>query len=215
MKSYVVIGLGQFGSALARQLCSLGNEVLAVDRQADLVQKICGDVTGAVVADAGNQEALRALGVAEYDCAVVAIENDLSASILATMNLQELGVSSIVCQAQDEDHRRILLRLGADRVVIPEQDMAARVAQSLSGPGVMEQIERSGDCGIAEIPAPRSWVGKSLRELDVRAKLGVTVLAVKTSDGVKVSPKAEYITREEDIMVILGDNDALAVVQKQ
>lgn len=214
MKSYVVIGLGRFGSSIACDLGKLGNEVLAVDRHEDLVQQICGEVTNAVVADASDQEVLRALGVSDCDCAVVAIGDDLAASVMATMNLRELGVPNIVCKAYDEAHRRILLKLGADRVVIPEQEVAARLAHSLSSPNVLEYIELSSDYGIVEVSAPKGWVGKSLRELNIRAKLGVTVIAVKAPNGVKVSPTADYVTKEEDIMVILGDYDALSVVQK-
>lgn len=214
MKSYVVIGLGRFGSSIACELCKLGNEVLAVDCHEDLVQQISGDVTSAVVADASDQEVLRALGVSDCDCAVVAIGDDLAASVMATMNLRELGVPNIVCKAYDEAHRRILLKLGADRVVIPEQEVAVRLAHSLSSPNVLEYIELSKDYGIVEVSAPRTWIGKSFRELNIRAKLGVTVIAVKNPDGVKVSPTADYVTKQEDTMVLLGDYDALSVVQK-
>ena len=121
MNSFVVIGLGRFGSALARQLCQLGAEVLAMDVSADLVQQISQDVTHAVVGDARDKEVLRVLGVREMDCAIIAIGEDLAASVLTVMNLKELGVPYVVCKAHDETHRRVLLKLGADRVVIPEQ----------------------------------------------------------------------------------------------
>ncbi len=214
MKSYVVIGLGRFGSSIACTLCSLGNEVLAVDRHVDLVQQISGDVTNAVVADAGDQEVLRALGVSDCDCAIVAIGDDLAGSVMATMNLKELGIPMVVCKANDEAHRRILLKLGADRVVIPEHEVAGRLAHSLSSPNVLDYIELSNDYGIVEVSAPHSWIGKNFRELNIRAKLGVTVIAVKNPNGVQVSPTADYVTKEADVMVILGDYDSLSVVQK-
>ena len=131
MKSYVVIGLGRFGSALARQLCQRGAEVLAMDIHADLVQQIAADVTHAVVGDARDKDVLRALGVRDMDCAVIAIGEDLAASVLTVMNLKELGVPYVVCKAHDETHRRVLEKLGGDRGVIPEQEHAQRLGRSL------------------------------------------------------------------------------------
>lgn len=213
MKTYVVIGLGRFGSCVARQLCTLGGEVLAIDTSSELVQQISGDVTSSVVADAQDKDVLKALGVGDCDCAVVAIGDDLGASVLATMNLKELGVPYIVCKAHDETHRKVLEKLGADKVLIPEKEGAERTARSLISPNVLEYIELSRDYGIVEVPAPRSWTGKSIKELNVRAKLGVNIIAVEGGNAVNVSPSADYVVKKDDVMVILGDYDALAVVQ--
>ena len=214
MKSFVVIGLGRFGSAAARQICALGGEVLAIDTNTELVQQISGEVTNAVTADAQDKDVLKALGVGDCDCAVVAIGDDLGASVLATMNLKELGVPRVVCKAYDETHRRVLEKLGADKVVIPEREVAERMAHSLISPNVLEYIELSADYGIVEVPAPRSWAGKSIKDLNVRAKLGVNIIAVESGDRVNVSPGADYVIQKCDVMVILGEYDALAVVQK-
>ena len=214
MKSYVVIGLGLFGQALARQLCALGAEVLVMDVRSDLVQLIANDVTHAVVGDAQDKEVLRALGVRDFDCAIVSIGDDLAASVLITMNLMELKVPYIVCKAHDETHRRVLEKLGADRVVIPEQENAQRLGRSLHSHNVLEYIELSEDYGILEIPAPRSWIGKTLKELNVRAKLGVNIIAVESGEKTNVSPSADYQIQEKDIMVVLGDNYSLEAVQK-
>ena len=214
MKSYVVIGLGLFGQALARQLCMLGAEVLAVDVRSDLVQQVANDVTHAVVGDAQDKEVLRALGVRDMDCAIVSIGDDLAASVLITMNLMELEVPYIVCKAHDETHRRVLEKLGANRVVIPEQENAQRLGRSLHSHNVLEYIELSEDYGILEIPAPRSWIGKTLKELNVRAKLGVNIIAVESGEKTNVSPSADYLIQEKDIMVVLGDNYSLEAVQK-
>jgi len=214
MKSYVVIGLGRFGSEVARRLCGLGCEVLAVDTHSELVQQISADVTHAVVADARDKEVLRALGVKEFDCAVIAIGGSLADSVLATMNVKELGVPRVVCKAHDETHRQVLLKLGADQVVIPEQEQAFRLARSLSSHNVLDYIELSSEYGIVEVPAPKSWVGKSLKELNVRAKLGLNILAVKQGSHINVSPAADYAIGELDILVVLGDTDALEKVQK-
>ncbi len=214
MKSYVVIGLGRFGQTLARQLCMLGAEVLAMDISNDLVQQVADDVTHGVVGDAQDKDVLRALGVRDFDCAIVAIGSDLAASVLTVMNLQELEVPYIICKAHDETHRRVLEKLGVNRVVIPEQENAARLARSLNSHNVLDYIELSEDYGILEIPAPRTWIGKTLKELNVRAKLGVNIIAVESGNKTNVSPTADYRILEGDILVVLGDNYSLEAVQK-
>ena len=214
MKSFVVIGLGRFGTMAARRLCQLGGEVLALDTKSELVQQVAGDVTQAVVADARDKEVLRALGVADFECGIVAIGDSLGDSVLATMNLKELGVPYVVCKAYDETHRQVLKKLGADRVVIPEQENAVRLAKSLSSQNVLDYIELSEDYGIIEVPAPKSWQGKSLRDLNVRAKLGVNIIAIEREEQINVSPAADFQIMEGDIMVVLGDTDALSAVQK-
>ena len=214
MKSYVVIGLGRFGASLARQLCKLGAEVLALDVKGDLVQQVASEVTHAVVGDAQDKEVLRALGVRNMDCAIIAIGDNLAASVLITMNLKELGIPFIVCKAHDETHRKVLEKLGVDRVVIPEQEYAQRLARTLNSHNVLDYIELSQDYGILEVPAPKSWIGKCINELNVRAKLGVNIIAVENGDKTNVSPAADYRIQEGDVMVVLGDSYALSRVQK-
>ena len=214
MKSYIVIGMGRFGTQVAKRLYELGCEVLAIDRSSDLVQPMANLVTQAVVGDARDKEVLRALGAKDFECAIVAIGDNLADSVLATMNLKELGVPCIVCKAHDETHRQVLRKLGADRVVIPEQEQADRLAKNLSSPNVLDYIELSEEYGIIEIPAPKSWQGKSLKELNVRAKLGVNIIAVKRGGQINVSPAADYQILEGDIMVVLGDTAALNAVQR-
>ena len=214
MQSYMVIGLGRFGSQIARRLCELGCEVLAVDDSNDRVQQISSDVTHAVVADAQDKEVLRALGASKFDCAIVAIGGSLADSVLATMNLKELNVPKIVCKAHDETHRKVLLKVGADQVVIPEQENADRLAKSLSSFNMLDYIELSDAYGIVDVPAPQCWLGKSLKELNVRAKLGVNILAVRHEGQINVSPSADYQIQAGDVMVILGDTAALKAVQK-
>lgn len=214
MKSFVVIGLGRFGSEAARALCRQGCEVLAIDTNGELVQQVSDEITQAVVADARDKEVLRALGVKEFDCGIVAIGDSLADSVLATMNLKELNVPYVVCKAYDETHRQVLKKLGADRVVIPEKENADRLAKSLSSPNVLDYIELSQDYGIIEIPAPKSWYDKSLIELNVRAKLGVNILAVKRDGGITVSPAADFRVAQNDVLVVLGNTAALEAVQK-
>ena len=214
MKSYIVIGLGRFGSETARRLCELGCEVLAVDTDAEQVQHLSDAVTQAVVADARDKGVLKALGAEDFDCGIVAIGDNLGDSVLATMNLKELGVPYVVCKAHDETHRQVLLKLGADKVVIPEQEQANRLARNLSSPNVLDYIELSDACGIIEVPAPAPWVGKSLKELNVRAKLGVNIIAIKQDNHINVSPGADYEISLGDVMVVLGETSQLNAVQK-
>lgn len=214
MKSFIVIGLGRFGSETARSLCRQGCEVLAIDISNELVQQISDDVTQAVVGDARDKEVLRALDAKSFDCGIVAIGDSLGDSVLATMNLKELGVPYVVCKAHDETHREVLKKLGADRVVIPEKENAARLAKSLGSANVLDYIELSEDYGIIETPAPAQWDGKSLIELNVRAKLGVNILAIKRDGNITVSPAADHRILNGDILVVLGDTAALKAVQK-
>ena len=214
MKSCVVIGLGRFGSEVARELCRQGCQVLAMDINQELVSQIANDVTHAVVGDGQDKGVLRALGVREFDCGVIAIGDDLAASVLVTMNLKELGVAQVICKAHDETHRRVLEKLGADRVVIPEQEQGARLARSLSSRNVLDYIELSREYGIIEIPVPGSWRDKSLKELNVRAALGLNILAIRRGGQINVSPGADFIFEQQDIVVVLGDSTALKKVQK-
>lgn len=188
MKTYVVVGLGRFGQSIACRLCELGNEVLALDKNPEYVQQISNFVTQAVVADAQDSDVLRALGIRNYDCAIVAIGKDLSASVLATLNFKEMGIPLVVCKAHDENHRKVLEKIGADRVVVPEREFANKLAQSLATSNVLEYIELSADYGISEFEAPAAWNGKSLRQLNVRARVGVNILAIRRGDGFRCLP---------------------------
>ncbi len=214
MKSFVVVGLGRFGSEVARQLYIQGCEVLAIDNSAELVQQISDHVTQAVIADARDKEMLRALGVKDFDCAIVAIGDSLSDSVLTTMNLKELGVPCVVCKAHDDTHRQVLIKLGADRVVIPEKEYGDRLAKSLSSHNVLDYIELSDDYGIIDVPAPAVWHNKSLMDLNIRAKMGVNILAVKREGKITVSPSADFCILQDDVLVVLGDVQALKAVQK-
>jgi len=214
MRSYIVVGLGRFGSEVARKLYGLGCEVLAIDTNAELVQQFSNEVTHAVVGDARDKEVLRALGARNFDCGIVAIGDSLADSVLATMNLKELEVGYLVCKAHDETHRQVLMKLGADKVVIPEKENAYRLAKSLSSANVLDYIELSEEYGIIEVPAPKSWQEKSLLELNLRAKLGVNIIAIHRNGKTTVSPLADFRIQQGDIMVVLGETASLEAVQK-
>lgn len=214
MKSCIVIGLGRFGSEVARRLHGYGCEVLAMDTCSECVQQVSDQVTHAVVGNAQDKDVLRALSAQDFECAIVAIGESLGDSVLATMNLKELGVPRVICKAHNEVHRQVLLKMGADQVVIPEKEHAARLAKSLSSRNVLDYIELSEEYGIIEVPAPNSWLNKSLKELNVRAKLGLNILAVRRDGKIDVSPAADFTIEGGDIMVVLGDSAALKAVQK-
>ena len=209
MKSYVVVGLGRFGSEVARQLYLQGCEVLAMDMSSELVQQVSPDVTHAVVADGRDKEVLKALGVRNFDCGIVAIGDDLAASVLATMNLKELGLSYVVCKAHDDTHRKVLEKLGADRVVIPEQENAARLAKSLSTPNVLEYIELSEEFGIMEIEPRDSWIGKTIRTLELRSRYGANVIALRRGEKISIPPDIDAPLDSDCALVILGSYEAL------
>ena len=215
MKSFLVVGLGRFGTAVAMTLRDLGNEVMVIDENPEKVQKISDHVTYAVVADARDEEVLESLGAQNFDCAVVAIGDNLAANILVTLNLKALGVPQIICKARDEQQRRALEKIGADRVLIPEREMGMKLAQSLTSTSILDYIELSSQCGIAEIKTPASWVGRTLRDINVRAKYGVTVIALRSSSGeLSVSFSPDEALTQESVLVILGTNDQLAGVEK-
>lgn len=213
-KTYVVIGLGKFGSAIAAQLYDLGNEVLAIDDSPELVARVEPHVTCAVVGDARDEEVLRSLGVGNYDCAIVGIGSDLATSVIVTLNLKELKVGKILCKATDEVQKSALEKVGADRVVIPEREMGIKLAQALSSSSVLDFIELSKDYGIAETTMPQAWVGQTLRGLNVRAKYGVNIIAIKENGKFNVSPAPDEALKEGTILVVLGRADQLSRLGK-
>ena len=216
MKTYLVVGMGRFGTAVALKLQELGNEVMVIDENEEQIQRISNDVTYAVVGDARDEDVLESLGVQNMDCAIVAIGQDLAASVLITLNLKSLGVPQVICKAPNELYKRALEKVGADRVVIPEREMGIKLAQNLVSSSVLDYIELSRECGIAEIVTPKAWVGKSVRELNIRAKYGVNIIALRDefSDSVTVNLGPEYCLKAADVMVILGNNEDLLRVQQ-
>lgn len=215
MKTFAVIGLGRFGAAVAEKLMTLGHSVLAIDESQQLVAQLADRVTRAVVADAREEDVLRSLGVQNVDCAVIAIGSDVAASILVTMLCKELGIGQVACKAGSREHKRALIKLGADRVIIPEQEMGDKLAQSLISGNVLEQIALSEEYSIAELAAPASWAGKTLRALDIRAKYHVSVIALRRGDDFTVSPGADAAIAAGDTLVALGTVRDLARVMKR
>lgn len=218
MKQFAVIGIGRFGKALAERLYELGHEVLAIDVDEEEIQKISDKVTHAVTADATDENVLRSMGVRNFDVGIVAIGSDIQSSIIVTLMLKEIGVKYIVAKAQNELHAKVLLKIGADRVVFPERDMGVRVAHNLIATNILEYIELSPEYSIIEFAVFPSWVGGNLRDLNLRVKYGINVVAIRNENDdefVNVSPKADEILKEGDILVVIGSNEDLKKLEKK
>ena len=214
MKQFVVVGLGRFGSSLAETLAEKEFDVLAIDINQERVQNMSNIVTHSVEADATDEQALKTLGVRNFDVAVVSIGNDIHSNILATLILKELGVPYVVVKAQDRLHGKILKKVGADRVVYPERDMGMRIAHNLISSNVLDYIEFAKDYSIVEIIATKNMVGKSLAELELRTRFGVNVMAIKRGDDLNVTPGANDRILEDDILVVMGKNENLDDVKQ-
>ena len=204
MKTFLVIGMGRFGSALATELCALGNEVLAIDVNKELIQAVHSQVTYAVTADARDPEVLKELSVRDFDCAIVAIGHDISTSALITLNLKELGVEKVIAKASSHTHRKVLEKIGADRVVFPEHEMGTKLAHTLSSSNLLNFIELSKDASIVEIPVPLTWMGKTLKDLDVRNVYGVNVIAIRRNGKMIITPGGALPLDATDAVVVLG-----------
>ncbi|MEG0770713.1 MAG: TrkA family potassium uptake protein [Clostridia bacterium] len=216
MKTFAVIGIGRFGSNLAKKLYDLGNEVLAIDDNEDRINHISDYVTHAIVGDPQDEAVLRAVGIRNFDCAIVALSDDTQTSILVTMLLKEMGVPYVVAKATSDMHMRVLKKVGADKVVFPEKDMGMKLAQSLAVSNILDFIEISDDYSIIEVNTPKPWVGKSLTQLNIRANFGVTVMVIKycNSDVIDVSPNPDYVLTENDVLVIIGAHEDITNLTK-
>ncbi|WP_374020583.1 TrkA family potassium uptake protein [Paenibacillus thiaminolyticus] len=208
-KQFAIIGMGRFGSSVAQNLSNMNFEVLAIDSSEQKIQEVVNIVTHAVSADSTDEDALRALGIRNFDVVVVAIGQDIQSSILTTLILKDLGVPMIVVKAQNELHGKVLSKIGADKVVFPERDMGARVAHHLISPNILDYIELSEDHSIVEMRASSLMIGKNLKELDIRARFGCNVMAIKNNGKTNISPYAEDRIKDGDILVIVGQNNHL------
>jgi trk system potassium uptake protein TrkA len=211
-KQVLVVGLGRFGAAVARTLYGMGDEVLAIDIDSQLVQSIADEVSHAVTADATDPDALRQLGVGDFDTAVVAIGSNVQASILTTLNLRECGCRYIIAKAVTTQHAKILERVGADRVVFPEYETGVRVAHTLTARAVLDYLDLGPGYGIAEIRLPSSFVGKTLDELELSERHKLTLIAVVRGNEVLLHPRRDLRLAAGNILVVAGrDSDLEAL----
>jgi len=208
-KQFAVIGIGRFGSSLIRELTRMGNEVLAIDIDADRVNEAIEFSTHAVQADTMDEATLKALGIRNFDVVVVAIGDNIQANILTTIMLKELGVKKIIAKAQNVLHGKVLEKIGTDLVIYPERDMAIKLARSLVSVNFLEQISLSPDYGIIELFAPRAFLNRTLADIGLRKRLRVTVLAIRRGNDIIVAPAPEEIFKSGDVLVALGANEGL------
>jgi trk system potassium uptake protein TrkA len=214
LNQFVIIGLGRFGSSLGRELIQLGYEVLGVDRDEEKVQELSSVLTHTVVADATEEEVLRSIGARNFDCGVVAIGDDIQASILATILLKDLGVKKVVAKAVSDLHGRVLERVGVDRIIYPERDMGIRVAHQLVSPNLLDYIELSKKYTIAELAVPQCLSGKSLNDVNPRGRFGCSIVAINKPKGIIIAPVAQDVLSVDDVMVVIGTNEQIEQFQE-
>ncbi len=207
MKSFAVLGLGRFGLAVASQLFNMGCEVLAVDKDMERVNLISENVTQAICGDVKEESVLKTIGISNYDCVVVAV-GEVSDSILTALLVKEAGVKKLVCKATDNNHKKVLQKIGADNVIIPEHEIGIKTAVSLVSDSFVDVLDLSDRYSIIDMAVPEKWIGKNIGELNVRNKYGMNIIAVKSGDDnseITVTPGAAYVFKEKDIMVFVGE----------
>lgn len=214
-KQFIVVGLGRFGTAIAETLCQDGAEVLGVDRRMDVVEDLRDTLTHTVQMDAMDRDALSALGIPDFDVAFVTMGSDIRASGTIVMSLKELGAKQVIAKAQDEFHGRMLEKLGADRVLFPERDMGRRVAHNLVSGDIIDFLELSNEYSMAEIRPKPEWVGKTLMELNMRSKMGINVVAIRTGESLNAMPLPNTAISEEDVLLVVVKDETLAKLNRR
>jgi trk system potassium uptake protein len=209
-QSVLVIGLGRFGSAAARELMRLGHDVLAVDRDEAAVNEIAPEVTQALQLDAADLEALKGIGAGEFDHAIVAISGQGEPSVFATMALKQLGVGNVVSKAGTPLHGAILERVGADRIVFPEREMGVRIAHLFAYPNVIDYVDVAPDFGLVVVRVPPDFVGRTLGEIDLGARFQLTPVALRRGDRLTVQPSDSERVEPGDVLILVGSDDGLA-----
>ncbi|MBS4889233.1 MAG: TrkA family potassium uptake protein [Anaerococcus vaginalis] len=215
IKSVIVLGIGRFGERVATKLFEDGLEVMAVDKDYDLVQNISGKVTSAVQCDISNDKALEELGIGNFDVAVIATGESLEASMAATLFAKDHNVEKIIAKATSTNHARILKKIGADQIVFPEIDMGEKLARSIVGSNLLQFFHFSDDYSMIELKAYDELVGKSLKEIDFRKKYKMMVIAYKRDGELIINPEANWKIEKDDTLVLLGDSEHADKLQKE
>lgn len=208
-KQYAVFGLGSFGQSVAVTLQNLGCEVIAVDNDMDIIEEIANKVSYAMKADFGAPEVIRSLGTRNLDGVVVAVSENMEASVMATIVSKEIGVPYVLAKARDELHAKVLKKIGADSVIFPEEEMGKRTAKHLMSANFADWISLSSEYSIMEVAVPKNWIGKSLQQLDIRRNYGINVVGIKEDENVDVNPAPEEPLREKMVMILVGANETL------
>ncbi|CUH95522.1 Ktr system potassium uptake protein C [Propionispora sp. 2/2-37] len=215
IRQFAVIGLGRFGTSLASTLEKLGHEVLALDKDESKVQKYSDSFTHVIQGDSTDESVLKAIGIRNFDCVIIAIGGDLQDNVMTTLLVKELGIKYVVAKAQNHLHGRMLEKIGADRVVYPEREMGQRVAHSLVSTTILDFIELSPEISILEITAPAKVINKTLLEANLRAKYRINVLAIKRNNKIIATPMANDMILEKDILIVMGDNKDIHELENQ
>lgn len=215
MRQFAVIGCGRFGSSVAKTLYELGYDVLAIDRDQETIQELSESVTHAVQVDAIDENALRTIGLRNFDVAIVTIGENIQASIMATVIAKELGVKTVIAKAQNDLHGKVLYKIGADKVVFPERDMGVRVAHNLVSSNIADVIELSPDYSIIEIVALEKWEGETLKDLQLPNKYGLSIMAIKHGKSINISPYADDIIKKEDRLIVIGSNEDIKKIERE
>jgi trk system potassium uptake protein len=211
-EEFAIIGLGQFGTSLALTLIEMGHTVLAIDRDRELVQELADDLGQTVALDATDEAALSSVGIQAFGTAVVAIGADFESSILITSLLKELGLPRVICKALTERQRSILLKVGADQVVLPEHEAGRHLARRLSAPDLIDQLDLEPGTSLVQMHVPEAMVGRDLRTLNLSGRFGVIVLAIK-GQRLLVAPPAETVLQATDMLLLLGPDGATAKLE--
>jgi trk system potassium uptake protein len=214
-KEFVVIGLGRFGGSLVKELIDQGADVLAIDKFSERVDDYATIATQAVIADTTDDNVLKTLGLQNFEHVIVAIGEDIQSSILTTIMLKEIGVKRITVKAQNDYHEKVLKKIGADHVIHPERDMARRLATSIMSNTILDFIELSDEHSIAEIQANDILAGNTLGDLDVRAKYGLNIVAIKRDDQIIVSPQAQEEIQQDDLLILIGADADITRFEKK
>jgi len=215
MKRVVVIGLGIFGFNIAKDLYENGIEVIAIDKNRDIIQKIRDFSTKAILADGTDKEVIESIGIQGDDIVIISFGEDLAASTLITLHLKEMKIKNIIVKAPNEDHKRVLEKVGATQVIIPEREVADKVAKSLISPNVLDYIPLSDDYTISEIVPPASFMGKTIGELHLRTKYHVEVIAIREvlPDRVTMVPRADFVIKDSDVLVVIGKEEDIQKIK--
>lgn len=213
-REFAVIGLGRFGGSICEELSVEGMKVLAIDCDETKVNEFKDIATHAVIADSTDEKVLKELGINNVDHVIVAIGDDIQASILTTVILADMNVEKITVKAQSDYHEKILNKIGADHVVHPERDMGKKIAHSLISSNILDYLDLSDDYSMVEVKAGKKMLGKSLIELDIRAKFGCNVVAIKHDKEMNVSPRANYQLQAEDVLIVIGADDDISKFEK-
>lgn len=215
MKRVVVVGLGIFGFNIAKELFQNGFEVIAIDKNKDTINHIRDYSTKAILADATDKELLEMIGIQKDDTVIISFGEDLAASTLLTLHLKELKVDNIIVKAPNEDHKRILEKIGATEVIIPEKEMASKVAKSLIAPNVLDYLPVSEDFNICEVAPPSSFLGKTISDLKLRGRYHIEVIAIRDvlSDRIQLVPRADFVIKDSDILIVIGKEGDIRKIQ--